>query len=194
MWRLPNISATWLAVAAAFSVLVVPIAMLGCGSDSSGGAGGDAVIGARVIDEGRIYTFDEFTAVGFKKNKKYDVSELPSAESAYYGFWGLDPYAREDYELRFYPSHADAVEHGTGLAEERVGENAKLTESTATWTVGVRDARECHGLLMQTAHAATCLEAKYYDYMILGNLILLCPGDAIDVARENCDLLIDQLN
>ena len=104
------------------------------------------------------------------------------------------PVRGEDYELRFYPSHADAVEHGTGLAEERVGENAKLTESTATWTVGVRDARECHGLLMQTAHAATCLEAKYYDYMILGNLILLCPGDAIDVARENCDLLIDQLN
>ena len=67
-------------------------------------------------------------------------------------------------------------------------------ESTATWTVGVKDARECHGLLMQTAHAATCLEAKYYDYMILGNLILLCPGNAIDVARENCDLLIDQLN
>ncbi len=47
---------------------------------------------------------------------------------------------------------------------------------------------------MQAAHAATCLEAKYYDYMILGNLILLCPGDAIDVARENCDSLLDQIN
>ena len=45
------------------------------------------MIGARVIDEGRLYTFDEFTAVGFKKNKSYDVSELPAAESAYYGFW-----------------------------------------------------------------------------------------------------------
>ena len=86
MWRLPNISAIRLRVAAVLSALLVPIAMLGCGSDSSGGAGGDAAIGARVIDEGRLYTFDEFTAVGFKKNKKYDVSELPSAESAYYGF------------------------------------------------------------------------------------------------------------
>ncbi|MDP6665871.1 MAG: hypothetical protein QF357_00565 [Dehalococcoidia bacterium] len=172
----------------AFVVLVV----VGCGSDS-GGAASEAVVGARVSDDGRSYTFDEFTAVGFKKNKSYDVSELPSAESAYYGFWGLDPYNREDFELRFYPSHADAVEHGTDLAEERTGEDAKLTDSTATWTVGVKDARECHGLLMQSAHAATCLDAKYYDYMIVGNLVLLCPGDAVDVARENCDELLAQL-
>ena len=87
MWRFPNKSATRLRVAAVLSALLVPIAMLSCGSDSSGRAGGDAVIGSRIIDEGRIYTFDEFTAVGFKKNKKYDVSELPAAESAYYGFW-----------------------------------------------------------------------------------------------------------
>lgn len=68
------------------AVLLVPVAMLGCGSDA-GEAAGEAVIGARVSDEGRTYTFDEFTAVGFKKNKTYDVSELPAAESAYYGFW-----------------------------------------------------------------------------------------------------------
>lgn len=194
MWRLPKYSAIRLnAVALVMAVLLVPVAMLGCGSDA-GEAAGEAVIGARVSDEGRTYTFDEFTAVGFKKNKTYDVSELPAAESAYYGFWGLDPYKREDYELRFYPSHADAVEHGADLVAERIGENAKLTESTATWTVGVKDARECHGLLMQSAHAATCLEAKYYDYVIVGNLILLCPGDAIDVARDNCDLLLAQLD
>ena len=87
MWRLPNISATRLTIAAVLSALLVPIALPGCGSDSPGGGGGDAAIGARVIDEGRLYTFDEFTAVGFKKNKSYDVSELPAAESAYYGFW-----------------------------------------------------------------------------------------------------------
>ena len=87
MWRLPNISAIRLTIAAVLSALLVPIALPGCGSDSPGGGGGDAAIGARVIDEGRLYTFDEFTAVGFKKNKSYDVSELPAAESAYYGFW-----------------------------------------------------------------------------------------------------------
>ncbi len=87
MWRLPKYPAIRLSVVATIlAVLLVPVVMLACGSDA-GGTAGEAVIGARVSDEGRTYTFDEFTAVGFKKNKTYDVSELPEAESAHYGFW-----------------------------------------------------------------------------------------------------------
>ncbi len=170
------------------------IALTACGSDSGGASGGgDPVIGETVSEAGKTYSFEDFTAVGFKKGKEYDVSELPGAESAFYGFWGLDPYEREDFELRFYSSHADAVDKGTALAVERTGENAKLTDDTATWTVGVKDARECHGVLGQAQHAASCTEAKYYDFMILDNLVLFCPGDAIDVARDNCNELLDQL-
>ncbi|MDA1279452.1 MAG: hypothetical protein O3B95_05345 [Chloroflexi bacterium] len=163
-----------------------------CGSDKGSGAS-ELSIGQLVTDEGRIFTFEDFTTAGFKKSKTYDVSDLPQADAAYYGFWGLDPYNRRDYELRFYPSHAAAIQYGTDLAGERTGKNAKLTDSTATWKVGVRDARECHGALGQAQHAASCTEAKYYDYMIFGNLILFCPGDAIDVARQNCSDLLAQL-
>ena len=65
--------------------------------------------GTRKIDSDRILKFDDFKAVGFKKDKTYDVSELPGAEAAYYGFWGLDPYEREDFEFRVYASQAEAI-------------------------------------------------------------------------------------
>jgi hypothetical protein len=191
-----RIPATSLRLRLLFSVSILSLGFLvftACGNDSGGASGGDLVIGALVSEEGKTYSFEDFTAVGFKKGKEYDVSELPGAESAFYGFWGLDPYNREDFELRFYASHADAVAMGTDLAIERTGENARLTDDTATWTEGVKDARECHGVLGQAQHAASCTEAKYYDFMILDNLILFCPGDAIDVARENCNELLAQL-
>jgi hypothetical protein len=191
-----RIPATSLRLRLLFSVSILSLGFLvltACGNDSGGASGGDLAIGALVSEEGKTYSFEEFTAIGFKKGKEYDVSELPGAESAFYGFWGLDPYNREDFELRFYASHADAVAMGTDLAIERTGENARLTDDTATWTEGVKDARECHGVLGQAQHAASCTEAKYYDFMILDNLILFCPGDAIDVARKNCNELLAQL-
>jgi hypothetical protein len=121
------------------------------------------------------------------------VTDLPHAISATYGFWGLDPYKREAYEVRLYPGHDEAIRFGEALARERVGPDAKLTEDTATWKVGVRDARECHGVQGQAQHAASCTEAVYYDYIIVGNMIVLCPGDAIDIARKNCELFLAQM-
>ena len=60
--------------------------------------------------------------------KGYDVEDLTGANSAYFGFWGLDPYNRQDYELRFFSPHSDAVELGTALADERIGDSASLDE------------------------------------------------------------------
>ena len=175
-----------LCVAALFSIAA-------CGQDSNATVTSEPAAGITIASD-RAYTVADFELVGFKNSKTYDVSDLPNALVARYGFWGLDPYHREDYEVRFYASHDDAVTFGRALAEERVGKGAKLTEETATWKVGVRDARECHGVQGQSQHAASCTEAKYYDYMIVGNIVLLCPGDAMDVARENCDKLMAQVN
>ena len=165
---------------------------IACGSETESVPVGELTAGV-IVDSQHTYTLDEFTAAGFKSSKDYDISDLPHAVSAHYGFWGLDPYNRNDYEIRFYPGHKEAIDYGEALAAERVGKDAKLTEETATWKVGVRDARECHGALGQAQHAASCLEAKYYDYMIVGNAILLCGGDAVDVARQNCEQLLAQL-
>lgn len=174
------------------AAVIAPLAAASCASDGGSEAGVEPAAGL-VKPSQRTFTFDDFMAADFKSSKSYDVSDLPHAIAAHYGFWGPDPYSRNDYEVRFYSGHEDAVKFGQALAAERVGPDAKLTEETATWKVGVRDARECHGVTGQAQHSASCTAAKYYDYMIVGNMILFCPGDAIDIARKNCELLFAQL-
>ena len=65
----------------------------------------------RVHDGDRTYTIEDIEAIkpsGVKIVKKYDVDELPGA---------TDPrnviYNKLDYEVRFYTTHADAIEQGT---------------------------------------------------------------------------------
>jgi hypothetical protein len=177
-----------LAIGAVFAAL----AAASCGSDAASEAEVAPAAGVEMPSE-RTFTFEDFTAADFKSSKSYDVTDLPHALAAHYGFWGPDPYSRNDYEIRFYSGHEDAVKFGQALAAERVGPEAKLTEESATWKVGVKDARECHGVTGQAQHSAMCTAAKYYDYMIVGNMILFCPGDAVDVARKNCESLLAQL-
>jgi len=171
----------------------VSLAAVACGSEASEPSGAAPATGG-IVASPRIYAFADLEAAGFKNSKTYDVTGLPKAVAAHYGFWGTDPYHRNDYEVRFYASHEDAVNFGQTLAAERVGEGAKLTEETATWKVGVKDARECQGSQGQAQHAARCTEPKYYDFMTVGNMVLLCPGDAPDFARKNCDLLLAEMD
>lgn len=177
----------------------VALLVAACGTDSDGAAAGGSStspedqVGIRKIDPDRTLTFDDFKAIGFKKDKSYDVSELPGAEEAYYGFWGLDPYDRDDFEFRIYASQAEAIELGAQRASERTWPGALLTGDTAIWQVGIKDARKCEGIDGSTQWAATCTVPKYYDYMFVGNVILFCPGTAVDVARENCDELLEQM-
>ena len=187
------------ATAAAMAALVL-VAMSGCEGEDGGEAGGSAVEestgqGIQKIQPGdRVYKLDDLMAVGFKKGRTYDVEGLPEAVGAYYGFWGLDPYKRADYEVRLYVSHEDAVEHGTALAEERIGRDAKLTVETATWDEGVKDARECISAGGSSSqHASTCLEPKYFDYVIAANMVLLCQGRDSIQSLQACDALLAEM-
>lgn len=181
-------SATVLALLAA----VVPL-LISCG-------GAETETGLRALEAGVItatgksYSIEDLKAVGYKLSKTYDVTGLPQARSAYFGFWGLDPYNRSEFEVRFYPDHATAVRHGQDLARERVGPGAKLTEDSATWKVGVVEARECFGIRGQSQHAASCMKAVFYDYANVDNMIMLCPGDDLETARKNCAELLALLN
>lgn len=168
-----------------------------CGGDDRGGVSAiseDDTAGVRKIEPDRILTFDDFQLIGFKKGKSYDVSELPEAEAAYYGFWGLEVSSRDDFELRIYASQIEAVEHGTQLTDQRVGPGALLTKDTAVWQIGIKDARTCFKSSRSgSAAGRDCTVAKYYDYMFVGNVILFCPGLNIDDARNNCDDLVARL-
>ncbi len=181
-------------------VAIAAVVLAACSADSGiGAAGRDATDGAedgagsRVIDPDRVLTFDDFKAAGFKKSKTYDVSELPGAEAAYYGFWGLDPYDRDDFEFRVYASQAEAMELGTELAGQRTGSEALLTTDSANWKVGLRDARKCAKQGQVNIGSGDCTSAKYYDYMFVGNVILFCPGLSLNDARKNCEELLVQM-
>ena len=43
--------------------------------------------------------------IKFKIYKEYDVTDLPDADGAYYGFWGTSDFERREFELRFYSSN-----------------------------------------------------------------------------------------
>ena len=143
----------------------------------------------------RVYTLEDLTSCGFKESKAYDVAELPEAVVAYYGICGTDPCNRKDNEVRFYASREDAVEHGPAPAEERIGRDAKPTKETATWDEGIKDARECISSGGSNAqHASTCLEQKYFDYMIAANMVPVCQGRGSPMSLRACDALLGQMD
>ena len=186
-------------VAAMAMAVLVLAAMSGCGGEDgteSGASAAEKSAGEgiqKIRPSSQIYVVEDLTSFGFKKAKTYDVEGLPEAVAAYYGFWGLDPYKRADYEVRFYASHEDAVEYGTALVEERIGRGAKLTAETATWTEGVKDARVCVNIGGTMSHGDSCMEPKYFDYVIAANMVLLCQGRDSEGSLEACDELLAQM-
>ena len=161
-----------------------------CGSDDDG-----AATRTKVILSDRVYSIDDFLAVGFKKSKQYDVEGLPDAVDAWFGFWGLNAADRKDYELRFYASHGDAVGSGTALAEEATGEDAKLLErDDPTWTEGLKQRRMSASVpLGVVGQVGIAPSAKYADYAIFGNVVMLCEGADSGQSLERCRLVIDAL-
>lgn len=151
---------------------VIIVSLIGCGSDN-----GDAdVPGAsstelRDEDEGqwlitqpdRVYSVDDFLAVGWKKSKQLETETLDHAIDAWYGF-----YNRKDIELRFYETQDAAVTHGVGPAQETTqrGTGARIGAATV-WTVNI---------------------SLYGAYAVAGNVVMMC-----ELELASCEALIDAL-
>ena len=96
------------------AIAALSIAAVACGSDGGDGDGssGEGVI-AKIDATDRIYTDADITGVEFfKHDDDYDVEGLDGAITAIYGFYGSDPYNRQEYEARFYADHAAAMAQG----------------------------------------------------------------------------------
>ncbi len=174
---------------ALFPILVLLIAGLAaaCGSTSES----DTSAVAKITPSDTVFTLDDLLAVDFKKGKTFDVEGLTGATDAYYGFWGLDPYDRKEFEARFYPTHSDAVEFGTSFAEERTGTDALIKTGEATWEEGAKEARACtRGIV---GDSSNCRVSRYGDYMIYGNMVLICEGRDSATALELCSALLGKL-
>ena len=85
---------------------------------------------------GSVLNKDIFLASGFKINKEYNVSELPKAKSAIYGWKNVGVEETKDFEIRFYESHEDAVNFGKSFADEATGEDAIIRKRDASWKEG----------------------------------------------------------
>ena len=136
------------------------------------------------------YSIDDFEALtNFKLSKSYDVEDLERAESTIYGFFGPDPYDRQEYEARFYPDHDTAITVGVDFANEATGPDAVLASATQRWDEGLTQRRACAANTRGSHHSGRCNIAKYGDYVVAGNLVLLCQGRDSETALKNCEAL-----
>ena len=148
----------------------------------------------RVVGDARIFTVKALRTAGMKTSKQYDVSDLPAGVDAWYGFIRTDS-GPKDIEARFYASHADAVSFGTALAEEVSGADADVDEETTTWLVGVKErVRMKSGGTADLAAWSGQRRPNYADFVIFGNIILLCQGDEPRQSVEVCHELIASLS
>jgi len=143
---------------------------LACGTDETSVASGGV---ERVVDDARIYSLNDVMAAGAKAPKEYDVTELPGAVSA----WRVI-FQQKDFEVRLYPDHGIAVGQGTEWADAATGEDAVVVGDDVRWQEGARDRRQCN---------------RDGDYIILGNMILMCEGANSEEALKSCRYFIDQM-
>lgn len=171
--------------------MVIALGMMSaiaCGTDS--GTASESEPPSKIVRTDGVFELDDFLAFGFKKSRSFDVEGLTGATAVYWGFWGPSVSDRKEFELRFYPSNADAIELGTSFAEERIGQDAKLKKDEATWKQGLKEARACVRGRAGYNDSSDCSVSRYGDYVIYGNVILVCEGTDAPDARENCDALL----
>jgi len=148
----------------------------------------------QVIDDARTFTIEELRSAGMKTAKQYDVSDLPGGIDAWYGFIKTSS-GPMDIEARFYASHSEAIALGTSLAEEVSGEDANVDKETTTWLEGLTDrTRLSSGGTADLAAWSGQRRPNYADFVIFGNIVLLCQGDDPSQSVQVCHELIAALS
>jgi hypothetical protein len=165
---------------------ILMITLAACGSSDAAQSQIDEFI--QITPAERIFTIDDFKAVRFKTNTEYDVTDLPGATSAWFGFWTPSGTVAKEYEIRFYESHADAIEFGTSYAIEGSGETALLDEEDATWDEGLKDRRAYFSA--PASHGSGSVQPLYGGYAIYGNMVMLCEGANQEHSLGHCAALV----
>ncbi len=145
----------------------------------------------KISDQGKNLSINDFKSTGFKKSNDYNVEGLPGATSAFYGFMKNELGDPEDYELRFYSNHTDAVNLGTKYANNIIGENGCISKECSLWLENLNQRTQLEGGRNNTWNGTKA--AKYNNYVIYNNLILFCPGYDEDDSMKNCTIFIDKL-
>ena len=150
--------------------------LTGCGLDNGEGEGDADIPGASSADRGddiegkwlitqpeRVYSVEDFLAVGWKESDQLDTKTLTNAIDAWYGF-----YKQKDIELRFYNTHEAAIADGVGPAEETIKKDTGGRIGAHTvWTPNI---------------------ALYGAYAVAGNVVMMC-----ELELASCEALINAL-
>jgi len=173
-----------------FFLIIVMTFIFGCANEDVSDSSNNQI--EKISNENEVYTIENFKNIGFKINKEYDVSELDAAQGAWFGFWKNNLNKPIDYELRFYNSQQTAIDKGISFTEEVIGENAVLKKSMSSWKEGIQDRRSRNNSSMSGSEANS-VRAKYLDYFINGNVIILCSGLDLNYATQNCSELSSKI-
>ena len=172
----------------AVGLVMITIGSIACGSS----AADEAATFVQVREAPADYTIEDLKAIGFKASKDYDIEGLPDGLDAWKGFWGLDPYDRHDYEIRFYASHALAVSSGQQLAIDATGAEFEAKRDEQVWTEGVKDRWQARGVTdVSSGGSRQAPGPTYQDWAIVGNMVILCDGLDSEQAIIRCASLID---
>jgi hypothetical protein len=167
-----------------FAFLALAMAILpGCGGEAEGGAAASKEV-QRIVASDRVYTANDLKTAGLKVMHEYNVAGLPNAVAAVHGSFN-----RLEYEARFYASHADAVAFGMGPADVVSGSDAIVIGPDVKWEEGSSHRRLC-SRAAETPHSGCSYSARYGDFIVRGNMILLCEGPTAEVALIACNDLL----
>ena len=146
----------------------------------------------KITDSDKNYSIGDFKQIGFKQSHEYPVDNLPGAVSAYYGFIKNLQGNPEDYEIRFYSTHIDATQQGSEYADNITGKEGCIKKECALWTEDLKHRQHLEGGLHDTWNGTP--SAKYLNYVVYGNFILMCPGYNETDALNKCTIVIEKLN
>ncbi len=179
-----------------FLIAILGVLATACGTDAGPAAAGGSASGGSarsIIDDGQTWTVDNFktelaTTSGVKTSKEYDIEELPSAVAA----WKL-LFEQKDFEVRFYPDHATATGVGAEWAANVSGPDGVVVGDEVRWEEGRNDRRQCNRKA-ETPHSSCSYTSRYGDYVIFGNMVLLCEGPNPEEALKACGDILEVLS
>ena len=154
---------------------LICIALFSCSSDQE-----DVIVYEKIIEPNFDIDIENIALKGFKLGKNYKVNELPNAvmvRSAIYN--------KKDLEIRKYFSQADALEFGEIYAKSVTGNDAIVSGDDVMWNEGAKDRRKCVPRA-GTSESGCDQKARYGDYIIMGNMIILCEGLSTEESMALC--------
>ena len=140
----------------------------------------DVIVYKKIIEPNFNIDIENVDLKGFKLGKSYNVNELPNAEKVISAIFN-----KKDLEIRTYTSQSDALEFGEIYAKSVTGNDAIVSGEDVMWKEGSKDRRKCVPRA-GTSESGCDQKARYGDYIIMGNMIILCEGLSTEESMILC--------